>query len=209
MTDATTTQQATQQPTTVRTKIMARIQPYTCGCRGSDPWHAAKFTRTIRDIRDIQAESIRTKFGCSYEMTRVGRAQFPWGMEWVGYYELYQARWQRWAILDEDAYLASQAEHNRRCESHTHCNPNATEAAGAKVVHTEMGSTRHGKCVGCGDSDIQPWDQECLDFVCGTCGTLQIETQVMRDDEDTCVYCGANLNDDDVCPRGCYDTKAS
>ena len=67
----------------IKATITKRFDPCTCGCQGSDSWHARTFKRVVRDVQEVPAgaplETV-TAFGhCEYTVLREGVARFPFG----------------------------------------------------------------------------------------------------------------------------------
>jgi hypothetical protein len=74
-----------------RVKVIKRLNPCNCGCRGRDPWHKAVYTRTVRNIRRTKGQALTTAMGPNnpVEFDLVGTARFPWGTEMVVRLRLY------------------------------------------------------------------------------------------------------------------------
>lgn len=84
--------------------ITKRIVPCTCGCQGSDPWHAKAFERVIRDEKE-EVGTARTAYGGSTTFERIGVARFPWGRSrvvWHRYHPDFKSG--EW-LLDLDSML--------------------------------------------------------------------------------------------------------
>jgi len=64
--------------TKTNTTPIHRLKPCGCGCKGTDPWHAAVFHRVIRDITEIPFEVNQTD-RYSDVVTAKGRVTVPWG----------------------------------------------------------------------------------------------------------------------------------
>jgi len=67
----------------MRVKIINRVHPCTCGCKGSDSQHAAKFERTIYDIEE-EKDVAQTADG-EMSFTKTAKAKFHWGVSRVVY----------------------------------------------------------------------------------------------------------------------------
>lgn len=61
-------------------KIINRVNPCRCGCRGGDSWHARTFKRVVKGIEILEVpRRVTTRaFGDSLAL-RVGVARFPFG----------------------------------------------------------------------------------------------------------------------------------
>lgn len=62
-----------------KTRIIRRIDPCGCGCKGADSWHARNFERIITDVREERgtAQSY-AEYNFSFPYDRVGLASAPW-----------------------------------------------------------------------------------------------------------------------------------
>lgn len=61
--------------------VIARIEPCTCGCKGSDPWHRSNFRRVLRNVEELPAGSsarIRA-YGDARPVSKRARVSLPWG----------------------------------------------------------------------------------------------------------------------------------
>ena len=67
----------------MKAKIINRIAPCNCGCKGSDSQHAAKFERTLRDVADAAGTAKTADGWMAYTKTAV--AKFHWGTSRVVY----------------------------------------------------------------------------------------------------------------------------
>lgn len=68
----------------MKATITARYAPCTCGCHGTDPWHAAKFDRVLRNVRPVSGTVVlRMNKASGRESTVVEMAtvKLPWGDE--------------------------------------------------------------------------------------------------------------------------------
>lgn len=96
-----------------RTKLTAsitkRISPCTCGCKGTDSWHAKSFDRVIRDVKDDPGTA-RTAYGGGTSFEKAGVARFPWGLSRVVWHR-YHADFKsgEW-LLDLDSMIDSMNE---------------------------------------------------------------------------------------------------
>ena len=41
----------------MKTRILYRLEPCTCGCGGEDPWHRTSYDRRIRNIENIDGRA--------------------------------------------------------------------------------------------------------------------------------------------------------
>jgi hypothetical protein len=72
-------------------KITMRLRPCGCGCKGSDSWHAATFTRTVRDVEILERPIL--KWGdpdtVACHAVAKGTIKTPWGEEEVHLWAIY------------------------------------------------------------------------------------------------------------------------
>lgn len=60
-------------------KIINRLSPCKCGCKGSDPQHAATFLRVLRNVKN-EAGTTKTAFGSHTEYVKSATVRLPWGV---------------------------------------------------------------------------------------------------------------------------------
>lgn len=65
----------------MKVKIINRVHPCTCGCKGSDSQHAAKFERTLRDVVDAAGTAKTADGWMAY--TKTAMVKFHWGVSRV------------------------------------------------------------------------------------------------------------------------------
>lgn len=65
--------------------ITNRIKPCNCGCKGTDPWHARRFTRVLKNVREIEPTEMLTTVSLeTYTVVALAEAKLPWGVAQVG-----------------------------------------------------------------------------------------------------------------------------
>lgn len=60
-------------------QIVRRFDACSCGCQGSDPWHARTFTRTVFGVRDARGTANVHAYSAPVAISREGWARLPWG----------------------------------------------------------------------------------------------------------------------------------
>jgi len=63
-----------------RQQIVARSGRCGCSCRGRDPWHRQRYTRTLRDLRVLEAARVLADLGNGGELIELAtaRVRMPW-----------------------------------------------------------------------------------------------------------------------------------
>ena len=60
-------------------RIVNRVMPCRCGCKGRDPGHARTFDRVVRDVVPVVCWTRIADFQEPVEVDAAGWAQLPWG----------------------------------------------------------------------------------------------------------------------------------
>lgn len=94
-----------------RVRIAKRLEPCTCGCRGSDPWHRRDYDRTVRGIvrEEGTAASCYASSRNPYPYDARGVARFPFGEREVVRVVHPDGYVLGWAIADEGSLRTTPA----------------------------------------------------------------------------------------------------
>ena len=63
--------------------ITKRLDPCTCGCKGSDPWHLKSYKRVLYDDREEMGQCFVPAIGGEQKHDRVATVAVPWSDERV------------------------------------------------------------------------------------------------------------------------------
>lgn len=81
-----------------RVRILTRLHPCGCGCKGEDSWHRPNLIRVVRDVEVLPEPEVRTP-GLSTVVAR-GVARFPWGEEPVVGVRYRDSRYVDWELAE-------------------------------------------------------------------------------------------------------------
>lgn len=66
---------------TTKTKVIKRVLPCTCGCKGQDPQHARSYQRVLVGVHEETGTCQVSAYREPVAFQRAATVQLPWGIE--------------------------------------------------------------------------------------------------------------------------------